>query len=63
MATFNKVYHLHNGYSISQMECYDGYMTQRRWAIWKPSGELYMSCGSYNEAFELAKHLRGEEES
>jgi hypothetical protein len=56
----NKVYRLKNGYSISKNEFYDGYNMNVRWCIWSPNGKLYMSCGSYSEAYELASHLKGE---
>ena len=57
MAGFNKVYRLRNGYSISKGEFYDGYKMNIRWCIYKPDGNLYMSCVSYKEAYELASHL------
>lgn len=53
-----KVYRLKNGYSISKGEIYDGYRMNIRWWIYKPNGEIYMSCGSYKEAYELASNLR-----
>jgi hypothetical protein len=53
-----KVYRLKNGFSISKGECYDGYNMQTYWGIYEPNGTLYRSCHSYNEAYELASHLR-----
>lgn len=61
MAGFNKVYRLRNGYSLSKGECYDGYKTVTHWCIYSPDGNLYMSCGSYKEAYELASHLTANE--
>ena len=59
MATrVGKLYRLKNGYSISKGECYDGYNMQYFWCVWKPDGNLYLSCGSYDEAYELASHLK-----
>ena len=55
-----KNYRLKNGYSICKTQFYDCYNVQYRWAIWTPKGELYMSCGSYNEAYELASSLKAE---
>ena len=52
-----KVYRLRNGYSISKGEFYDGYNMNTRWCIYSPSGNLYMSCGSYKEAYSLASKL------
>lgn len=60
MAGFNKVYRLRNGYSLSKSECYDGYKMVSYWCIYKPDGNLYMSCGSYKEAYEIASHLIAE---
>jgi hypothetical protein len=53
----NKVYKLKNGYSLSKGTFYDGYKSNTRWCIYSPNGELYMSCVSYKEAYELASHL------
>ena len=53
----NKVYRLKNGYSISKGDFYDGNNMNVRWCIYKPNGELYLSCGSYKEAYEIASHL------
>lgn len=58
----NKVYRLKNGYSISKGQFYDGYNMNTRWCIYKPNGELYLSCGSYKEAYELASHLKVSED-
>lgn len=52
-----KLYRLSNGYSISKTECYDGYQMQYRWTIWGKDGRPYMHCGSYEEAYEIARHL------
>ena len=62
MNRMRKTYTLKNGYSISKGEIYDGYQMQTRWCIYSPSGALYMSCVSYQEAYELASHLRNEQE-
>jgi len=56
----NKVYRLKNGYSISKSEFYDGYNMNTRWCIYEPSGNLYLRCGSYKEAYELTSNLRRE---
>lgn len=50
-------YKLRNGYSIAKTECYDGYTMQYQWSVFAPGGQLYMSCGSYQEAYKLASHL------
>lgn len=56
-----KLYTLKNGYSICKAKCYDGYNMQYLWSIWRPDGQLYMSCVSYEEAYELASHLVAED--
>jgi hypothetical protein len=53
----DKTYKLKNGYSIKKGNVYDGYNMNVRWCIYEPSGNLYMSCGSYKEAYELASNL------
>lgn len=58
---FKKTYTLKNGYSLSKGEFYDGYNTQVRWCIYSPTGELYMSCVSYKEAYEIASNLVSEQ--
>lgn len=40
-----------NGYSISKGE-------GGHWLIWCPTGELYMECVSYSEAYEIASNLK-----
>lgn len=55
-----KLYALKNGYKISKAKCYDGYIMQYFWSIWSPDGSLYMSCGSFEEAYEVASHLVAE---
>lgn len=57
----NKTYELKNGYTISKGEFYDGYNMNIRWCIYEPNGNLYMSCGSYKEAYEMASNLIIEE--
>ena len=57
-----KVYRLKNDYSISKGEFYNGYNMNTLWCIYKPSGELYMTCVSYKEAYEIASHLTNNEE-
>lgn len=57
-----KEFRLGNGYSVSKSEFYDGYAGQAKWCIWKPTGELYMSCVSYKEAMEIATHLKNRED-
>ena len=57
-----KVYRLKNGYSITKEEIYDGYQTRSYWRIYKPDGNPYLGCGSYQEAYELASHLVNTEE-
>lgn len=52
-----KSYELKNGYSIKKGNFYDGYNMNARWCIYEPSGNLYMSCGSYKEAHEIASNL------
>lgn len=52
-----KLYQLRNGYKISKTKCYDGYNMRYLWSIWSPDGSLYMSCVSYDEAYEIASHL------
>ena len=56
-----KTYTLKNGYSLCKGECYDGYQTRTFWQIWTPDGHLYMNCGSYKEAYEIASHLVAKE--
>lgn len=50
-----KSYILINGYIINRQAFYDGYNSYYRWCVWKPNGELYRSCDSYNRAYEIAK--------
>ena len=52
-----KTYTLKNGYKIAVIEAYNGYEMVKSWGIWKPDGSLYLSCGTYQEAYELASHL------
>lgn len=56
--TMNKVYTLKNGYRLMKGEMYDGYTMQTTWDIYTPDDQLYMKCGSYREAYELASHLK-----
>jgi len=56
-----KRYTLKNGYTIAKDECYNGHTMQGYWGIYEPSGRLYMSCATYNEAYEIASHLIGRE--
>ena len=60
MNRISKMYRLKNGYGIVKCECYDGYNMQYFWTIWNPEGRHYMNCGSYEEAYEIAKNLKGE---
>lgn len=60
MNRVGKMYRLANGYGVCKCECYNGYQMQYYWTIWKPNGEHYMTCGSRDEAFEIASHLKGE---
>lgn len=58
MNCIGKRYVLKNGYSIRKAECYDGYQMRYFWTVWTPDGNHYMNCGSYNEAYELAKRSK-----
>jgi len=53
-----KSYTLSNGYKLIKGELYDGYTMWTTYDIYTPDGELYMKCGSYREAYELASHLK-----
>lgn len=62
MFAASKMYRLKNGYGIQKRECYDGFQTRYRWTIWSPNGSVYMNCGSYDEAYEIASHLVSKED-
>ena len=53
----DKTYRLKNGYSIKKGNFYDGYNMNVRWWIYEPNGNVYISCGSYKEAYEIASNL------
>lgn len=53
-----KTYTLKNGYKLMKGEMYDGCTMQTTWDIYTPDDQLYMKCGSYREAYELASHLK-----
>ena len=57
MEIFSKTYTLKNGYKINKQKFYDGHQSELRWCIWKPTGEFYMSCGSYEKAYNIASKL------
>lgn len=52
-----KIRKLSNGYSICKAKMHTGYCVEYLWTIWDPSGALYMTCVSYEEASELASSL------
>ena len=50
-----------NGDIIKTNRFYNGYISELKWCITKPTGELYASYNSFNEACEKARSLkRGE---
>ena len=53
-----KEYRLHNGYMITKGEFYNGFTMVTSWCIYAPNGRLYMSCHSYDEAYEITIHLQ-----
>ncbi len=57
-----KLYTLKNDYKIAKCECYNGFEMQYSFTIFNPNGTVYMSCKSWNEAYELASHLKPQNE-
>lgn len=57
MNQIGKMYKLKNGYKICKTSWYDGCNMRYYWSVWSPNGEIYMNCGSYAEAMELASNL------
>ena len=54
----SKTYRFGNGYSTAKVGFYDGYNMNYYWAIFSPNGEVYMKCGSYEEARDIIKTLK-----
>ena len=48
------------GYKICKMSVDNGWNRYSVWTIWKPNGNVYMHCNSYDEAYELATNLKPE---